>query len=109
MEPSEAPVPPSISFGWRMMLGFVGYALVCGLLVALPMTTPVPAAAAAAAWFAATIGLFSLALYVRFRHGFSGVGYGMLLAMLTAGVLIVVGVALLIAGICFVKVPFRFN
>jgi hypothetical protein len=46
-----------------------------------------------------TVSLLGLGLYLRLRYGFSGIGYGVMLALLIVG-LLAVGLVLLIIATC---------
>ena len=98
-----------LSFGARILLGFFGYALLCTVLAAIAVKARLSVRTVLGAWLIMTTALFALAIYLRIRYRYSGIGYGMILSMAAAAILAVVGVVFLIVGICFGGEPFRFN
>ena len=95
----ERPPAPG-NFLLRMMLGFFGYIIVSGAWAALAVRLRLGGETLWGVWTVMTGGLLALALYLRVRYRFSGFGYGILTALLL-GVLLVVGLILLIIGLCF--------
>jgi hypothetical protein len=96
---AEPPAPPG-TFMLRMMLGFFGYLLVSAGWAALAVRLRLKAEVLWAVWLLMTGGLLGLALYLRVRFRFSGFGYGILSA-LVLGMLLVVGLVVLLIGVCF--------
>ena len=96
---TEQPRPPG-TFTLRMMLGFFGYLLVSAAWAWLAMRLRLRGEIMWGVWTVTTGGLLALALYLRVRYGFSGFGYGILTALLV-GMLLVVGLVILLMGMCF--------
>ena len=98
---SPEPRPFLLPFGGRVALGFFGYLLLSALWIAAAWYGKVPVRLAFFGWLGLTAAALSSAIYVRVRYRYSGLGYGILFAMLSATILIVVGVLLLLLSICF--------
>ena len=96
---TEPPAAPG-NFVLRMMLGFFGYLLVSAGWAALAVRLRLRGELLWGVWVLMTGGLLGLALYLRIRFRFSGFGYGILTALLI-GVLLVVGLVVLLIGMCF--------
>lgn len=89
-----------LPFGGRFAVGFFGYLLLSAAWAGAAYWGKVPVRLALYGWFGLTLAALSSAVYVRVRYQYSGVGYGIIAAMLSATILIVVGVFLLILSIC---------
>ena len=96
---SEPPAAPG-TFVLRMMLGFFGYLGVSAAWAYLAVRLRLRGDVLWGVWLVMTGGLLALALYLRVRFRFSGFGYGILTA-LVIGMLLVVGLVVLLIGMCF--------
>jgi hypothetical protein len=99
--------PPG-TFLLRMILGFFGFLAVSAGWTWLAVRLKLGGAVLWGGWVLMTGGLLGLALYLRVRYRFSGLGYGILTALLL-GFLLVVGLVLLIAGACFEQLNKNFG
>jgi hypothetical protein len=87
----------------RMAAGFLGYIVLSFGWAFVGLRSRVPPATVGMVWVMMTAGLLGLSLYLRVRHGRAGYGYGILLALLAAALLIA-GLILLIIGLCAKKI-----
>jgi hypothetical protein len=94
------PAPPPGNFLLRMMLGFFGYLGVSAAWAYLAVRLRLRGEVLWGVWVLMTGALLALALYLRVRFRFSGFGYGILTALLV-GMLLVVGLVVLLIGMCF--------
>lgn len=86
----------------RFLIGFVGYIVVSAAWFWIGFAVGASASTVWLTWAAMTCAAFGVALYVRIRYRFSGVGYGIAAALLLA-FLLIVGLVLLIIGLCASK------
>ena len=83
----------------RVLLGFLGYvALTIGWVFGTAFLFK-DSGVVFGGWAVMTVALLGLALFLRLRYRYSGVGYGILIA-LGIGLLCVVGLVLLVIGLC---------
>ena len=91
----------TLLFLGRMAIGFVVFALLTAGWFWLAARWRIGGRIVWGVWQTVTACLLGAGLYLRLRHDRPGYGCGVLLAIGTAGVLLVVGVSILIAGLCF--------
>jgi hypothetical protein len=96
---TSQPLRRSDLVGLRVLAGFFGYLLLTLVWFATGAKREVPLVKAAGRWGMATAGLLGVALYLNRRHGRAGYGYGILLALVLA-TLLVGGIVLLVRGLC---------
>ena len=84
----------------RIVISFLGYVGVSALWFGISSRFSNGQDWALGGWFFLTLALLGAALYVRIRYKKAGFGYG-ILAALGLGIVIIIGVLLLIIGICF--------
>ena len=96
---SEPPSSSGGGFVGRIFLGFVGYIVLSVGWWTFALGYHIRPDTAGILWLLMTAALLGLALHLRVRHRRAGYGYGILLALLAA-VLLAIGLALLIIGLC---------
>ena len=96
---SDQPAAHRVPFGGRFAMGFFGYLLLSVAWAGIAYAAKIRLDVSLTLWVAVTLGLLGYALYIRIRYRYSGVGYGIITAMFTATVLIVVGTVLLILSL----------
>jgi hypothetical protein len=93
------PPPGRGAFDARRLVGSIAYIVLTGAWIRYGAGNRLPARTILGGWLAMTGVLLALSLYLRLRHGRSGYGYGILL-VLGVAILLVGGFALLIISIC---------
>jgi hypothetical protein len=96
----RAPPRPIGPLLLRACAGFIVYIALSAGWFGVGIKARVPPRMVWSVWLGMTAGLLVLALHLRTRYNKAGYGYGILLALFL-GFLAVVGLVLLIIGMCF--------
>jgi hypothetical protein len=96
---TSQPLRQSDFVGLRVLAGFFGYLLLTLIWFLTAAKREVPLAKTFGRWGMVTAGLLGVALYLNRRQGRAGYGYGILLALVLA-TLLIGGILLLARGLC---------
>jgi hypothetical protein len=94
---------PRTTFGMRFAIGFFGYIAFCIAWFSGAATGVLDTSTKIGGWLVVTALLLAVSLYLRLRHGYSGIGYG-ILSVLALALMITGGLVLLVIGICSGKI-----